>query len=623
MRDRTKMRIESFASIAPPEEFSLAPDGRACAFTQAVGAYRQIFTLALDRPAWPRRVTATLDDCGEPHWSPDSRSLVFVREQALWVANGDGTHARELTDHPAGNSSPSWSPDGTRIAFLSRRRGWTHIWTIAPDGQALTQVTRGAFDVCDLAWSPDGKWLAYSSWRAQDLRMRGIYLVPVGGGDERLISPPGCWSGAPSFSPDGRTLGYLCDQDGWFHVYLYDLSSNTVRQLTHGQGEDGGPHFYNVESTGGPQFAPDGKQIAFIRHREGKWDVWVADVATGDARRVSRGEGHYRIVGWRPDSKCIAVTFDNPTTPADLWLIALEGEPAQVTHSAVEELQAQLCAPQWITYASHDGLQIPAALFRPADDPEEKVFSNPEEKAFSNAVNHRGTARAPAVVFIHGGPNIAFGEVYYPLPQILAHAGYVVLAPNYRGSTGYGNAFREANFRAWGQADALDVVEGARWLQMQDFVDADHIAVLGPSYGGYLTLCALTLAPDLFCAGVDLYGDSEITEAYRHEDREARLDLIRHMGTPEENPEGYRRGSPLHLAERIQSPLLILHGRDDMLVVPLMSDKLIEALKIENKYFESHFYEGEEHGFDRPENKKDAWERVVKFLDRFCGRMRP
>ena len=222
------------------------------------------------------------------------------------------------------------------------------------------------------------------------------------------------------------------------------------------------------------------------------------------------------------------------------------------------------------------------------------------------------------MLFLHGGPNFEFGDFYYPLPQILAQEGYVVLAPNFRGSTGYGTAFRHANFREWGHADAFDAADGARWLAAQDFVDPNRIAVVGPSYGGYLTLCALTLAPELFCAGVDMYGDSEIAESYRHGDRYGRLDLKRQMGTPEENPEGYRRGSPLYLAERIQSPLLILHGEDDMLVVPLMSDKMIEALKIENKYFESHFYKQEAHGFEKPENKKDAWERVVKFLNRYC-----
>ncbi|HEX7592566.1 MAG TPA: alpha/beta fold hydrolase, partial [Anaerolineae bacterium] len=387
------------------------------------------------------------------------------------------------------------------------------------------------------------------------------------------------------------------DHDGWFHVYLYDLSTRETRQVTFVEVEDGGPYFYNVDPHGGPIFSPDGKRVAFIRHREGRFDVWMAEVASGDARRVSSADGHYRIVGW-VDAKTLAVTYDSAARPPDLWRLSIDGSAQPLTDSRAGELRGDAeILPDWISYPARDGLTIHAALFRGRNEKE---------------------ARAPAVLFLHGGPNFEFGEFYYPLPQILAHEGYVVLAPNFRGSTGYGTAFRHANFREWGHADAFDSIDGARWLAAQDFVDPNHIAVIGPSYGGYLTLSALTLAPELFCAGIDLYGDSEITESYRHGDRYGRLDLKRQMGTPEENPAGYRRGSPLYLAERIQSPLLILHGEDDMLVVPLMSDKMIEALKIEDKYFESYFYKDEGHGFEKPENRKDAWERVVKFLNRHC-----
>jgi dipeptidyl aminopeptidase/acylaminoacyl peptidase len=609
MRERTTKLIETFAALTFPSEFSLSPDGLAAAYTYPVGHAKQIFTMPVARAGLPSRITATLADCAEPHWSPDSQQLVFIRGKALWLARADGTNARELSDHPAGNTSPRWSPDGTRIAFLSRRRGWSHIWTIAPNGAALTQVTRGAFDATDPTWSPDGATLAFCSWRQEDLATRGVYLISADGGTESLISPRGCWNGAPCFSPDGCTLAYLSDRDGWFHVYLYDLSTRITRQLTCGEFEDGGSHFYDVDPRGGPLFSPDGRQIAFLRHRAGKFDVWLVQVAAGESfdsaafdsaarrsgRRISAREGHYRLIGWLPDAQRLAVTYDNPTTPGDLWLLALDGQMQPLTNSAVADLQAHAILPGWITYPASDGLTIPAALFRPA-----------------------APAPAPAVVFVHGGPNFGYGEFYYPLLQILAQEGYVVLVPNYRGSTGYGTVFREANFREWGHADALDVVQGARWLQQQAFVAPNSLAVVGPSYGGYLTLCALTLAPELFCAGVDMYGDSDLVEAARREDREARMDLSRQMGAPEENPEGYRRGSPLYLAERIQAPLLILHGKEDMLVVPLMSEKMIEALKIENKYFESRFYEGEEHGFDKPENKKDAWERVVRFLNRHC-----
>ncbi|MBI5034615.1 MAG: S9 family peptidase [Chloroflexi bacterium] len=593
MRDHTASLIENFAALSRLEDCALSPDGRTLAYTRHVDSHHQIFALPIERGG-EVRITATLDDCTEPQYSPDGQHLVYVREHALWIANADGSNARELTNHPGGNTHPRWSPDGSRIAFLSRRRGWSHIWTIAASELQSKQITRGEFDVCNPTWSQDGKCLAYDSWRTDDIQTRAVYLITSNGGEE-LVSVKGSWSGAPSFSPDGRTLAFLSDQTGWFHIYLYDTQLRITHQLTRGEFEDGGSHFYDIDPRGGPLFSPDGKQIAFVRHREGKIDVWVVDVATGDAKRISSIDGRHRLIGWLPDSKHIAAMCSQSSTPGDVWLLSTDSEPIQLIDSSIAELKSRTHQPEWIAYPSPDDLKIPAALLRPLEK-----------------------TKAPAVVFIHGGPNSMFGDDYYPLPQILAQEGYVVLLPNYRGSTGYGNVFRNANMREWGNADAMDIVYAARWLKSQSFVDPDRIAVVGPSYGGYLALSALTLAPELFCAGVDMYGDSEIAEAYHHEDREARMDLLRHMGTPEENAEGYRRGSPLYQAEKIQAPLLLLHGKDDQMVAPLMSEKMIAALKIENKYVESHFYDGEEHGFDKPENKKDAWERIVKFLNRFC-----
>ncbi|MBI3741499.1 MAG: alpha/beta fold hydrolase [Chloroflexi bacterium] len=596
MQERITSLIEMFAGVTNPSNYALSPDGSTIAFVQQVNDVSQIFVMSLDTRDWHRRITQTLDDCDTPRWSPDGKQIVFMRGDALWVMEANGAHARKLIEHPAKNSDPRWSPDGSRIAFYSRRRGWNHIWTIRADGTDLKQITRGDFDADDLRWTPNSEWLVYCSTREDDLLTRGIYFVPSEGGAEIMATPRGCWNGAPQISPDGKTLAYLSDADGWFNIYLFDLHARTTRQLTRGECEIGGPFFYDVASTGGPVFSRDGARIAYIKHRDAKFDVWVidADAFGKNERRVSTLDGNYRIVGWK-DAQTLVVTFDSLSFPPDLYLLSLDGNAQQITNSRLPEMENPI-APEWISYKSRDGLDIHAGLFRPKSSAE----------------------KFPAVVFLHGGPNFQFAQFYYPLPQILAQSGYVVFAPNFRGSTGFGTEFRRANFREWGHADAFDAIDGTRWLAQQNFVDPARIAVIGPSYGGYLTLCALTLAPELFCAGVDLYGDSEIAESYRHGERDGRLDLKRQMGTPEENSEGYKRGSPLYLASRIQAPLLILHGKDDLLVVPLMSEKMIEALKIEGKYFESHFYDDEGHGFSSPQNRRGAVfcdEAISKFQE--------
>ncbi|MGH2513524.1 MAG: alpha/beta hydrolase family protein, partial [Candidatus Limnocylindrales bacterium] len=254
--------------------------------------------------------------------------------------------------------------------------------------------------------------------------------------------------------------------------------------------------------------------------------------------------------------------------------------------------------PERIRFNARDGLPIEATLWRPPADS-----------------GRRDGGRIPAIVHTHGGPTWQNLRAWQPFSQLLAHEGFALLDVDFRGSTGYGRAFREANHGEWGHADAFDCIDGGRWLASQPWCDG-RLAVFGGSYGGYLALCSLVEEPALWAAGIDLYGDSEIAESYRHGDRPGRLDLQRQMGSPEDPAaaEAYRRGSPLYHAERLEAPLLILHGRKDRRVVPLMSEKMLEALVIEDKHHEIHWYDEEGHGWEQRANRRDAFERILAFL---------
>ena len=189
---------------------------------------------------------------------------------------------------------------------------------------------------------------------------------------------------------------------------------------------------------------------------------------------------------------------------------------------------------------------------------------------------------------------------FQPFKQVLVAAGFAVLDVDFRGSTGYGRAFRMANHDEWGHADVHDVIDAARWAADQPWADG-RLAIYGGSYGGYMVLCALVEEPSMWRAGVDLYGDSEIAESYRHGDRLGRLDLHKMMGSPDDaaRAEVYRRGSPVYRAERIEAPVLLIHGRKDKRVVPLMTERMVEALEIEGKRHEVHWYDEEGHGWER------------------------
>ena len=221
----------------------------------------------------------------------------------------------------------------------------------------------------------------------------------------------------------------------------------------------------------------------------------------------------------------------------------------------------------------------------------------------------------PDVIYPHGGPTGQSFRSFQPFKQLLVAEGFAVFDVDFRGSTGYGRRVPDRQPRRVGPRRREDLIDAARWATSQPWSDG-RLAIFGGSYGGYMVLCALVEEPAMWRAGVDLYGDSEIAESYRHGDRLGRLDLHKMMGSPDDagRAEVYRRGSPVYRAERIEAPLLILHGRKDKRVVPLMTERMVEALEIEGKRFEVHWYDDEGHGWERRENRRDAFERILAFL---------
>lgn len=586
---RGPLTAEKLAGLDGPSAWTLAPDGKQVAFIQDQGGIKHIWSVSLDG-GFLRRLTAERKDCAEPAWSPDSRKIAFVRDNALVVMDADGTNARVLWKHKSGIAHPRWAPNGQMIAFSSRQRGWSQIWTLDLDGRTPRCLTPEPHNYESLEWSPDSSSIVATTTSAHDLWNNDIYLFPVGGGEQRLMSRPGSLDYAPFWSPDGTYLTFISDRNERPHIWRVELESGNDTQLTFGPDEDG-----TIQPNRGvaAHISPDGRWIAFVRNRDAHFDLMVMASDGGEPRRLGTRDGVYEIVGWFPDSSAVLAVFQSPSHAPTLTHVPLDGAEQDLSDGQIGLAPDAFIQPDRVRYTSRDGLEIAGWLWRPKAEDATPI---------------------PAIVYPHGGPTSQVLALFRPLLSLLAQEGFAVLAPDFRGSTGYGNKFRQANFGEWGHADLFDVVDGADWLKHQAWVDPERVGIFGGSYGGYMVLCALAFAPEVFACGVDLFGDSEIAESYRHGDRVGRLDLERQMGSPDDQPDLYRRGSPLYAAERIEAPLLILHGRDDMRVVPLMSEKMIEALKIEGKYHEAHFYDGEGHGFNKPENKQDYIERTLKFL---------
>jgi len=248
--------------------------------------------------------------------------------------------------------------------------------------------------------------------------------------------------------------------------------------------------------------------------------------------------------------------------------------------------------PERISYKSADGLEIPAFLYKPRKP------------------------NGAGILHPHGGPSSLYAAEWDILAQYLVAKGYTFIAPNYRGSTGYGVEFEHANYGDWGRGDAADCLYGAKYLGALPGIDPKRIAIMGGSYGGYLTACALSRDPEyLYACGIAKYGDANLLSSWAQCKRELRLYTEVFLGHPSKNRQAYVDGSPIHQVDHVERPVLILHGLLDDVVPPEASEEWAQALKSHGKTFEYKTYANEPHGFLRRANQLDAYARVERFLD--------
>jgi dipeptidyl aminopeptidase/acylaminoacyl peptidase len=339
---------------------------------------------------------------------------------------------------------------------------------------------------------------------------------------------------------------------------------------------------------------PDGKAIAATLNRQASFELVLVALDSGEVSSLRSMPGFHQRPNWTPDGKTLTFEFESPVQPADLFALDMETlEVRQLSLSTPPALaKNKLVMPERVSYKSFDGLEIPALLFKP-------------EKPNGAAILHP-----------HGGPSSLYALEFDSLAQYLVAKGYTFLAPNYRGSTGYGVEFEHKNYGDWGIGDTQDCLYGARYLRSLNWVDGSRLAIMGGSYGGYMTICSLSRDPEyLFACGITKYGDSNLVSSWAQCNRQLRLYTEIFLGQPAKSRQAYQAGSPITEVKNVRKPVLVLHGLLDDVVPPEASEEWVEALRREGKTFEYKTYEDEPHGFLRRENLTDAYERVERFLD--------
>lgn len=579
-------------SVPRPRSHSPAPDGSRIAFFRDEIENSNLYVLPAPG-GWPSALTWDRDphpywSDDPPQWSPDGRWLAFTDRDHVWVVPADGGGEsglpRKISDFTSGAGSPRWMPDSAGLLVTVERGARTRILLTDRDGAWPRPVSQGPGHDLDPQPAPDGRAVAYVHQPLDDLNRTDILLADLETGEVRaLTGTPSRHDRSPRWSPDGSRLAFLSDRPGFYELFILDVTTGAERQVTRA-----GHDLADIE------WSPDGSRVLCTVNRGGALDLAVVEVDTGALRDLRAGRGVHLYPHWLGDGRAVSFEYEDPQTPADIYRMDVESRQVmQLTFSNPPALASrELVVPERISYASFDGLEIPAFLYRPAQP------------------------NGAAVLYPHGGPTSQYTFEWDIVAQYFVAKGYTWLAPNFRGSTGYGLEYARANFDVWGVDDTKDCLAGADTLAVLPEVDAERIGIFGASYGSYLAVTSLAYDDrGRFACGVAKYGDCDILTSWAQGNQSSREDLERMLRHPAQNRAAYRAGSPVWRVADIRKPLLIVHGLQDPIVHPLQSEELVEALKREGKTFEYKTYPDEGHGLLRRHNRIDFHERLERFLD--------
>ncbi|MDP9161125.1 MAG: S9 family peptidase [Acidobacteriota bacterium] len=347
-------------------------------------------------------------------------------------------------------------------------------------------------------------------------------------------------------------------------------------------------------------FSPDGKQVTWSANVEGNDEIYLRNLLTGKTTTLPIPQGWNELAGepaLSHDGTRILYFHNGPTAAGDLWVhYVATGKSQQITHSMMAGVHSEdMVEPVLVKYPSRDGKwTISAFVYVP--------------------YNMQRNGQNAAIVYVHGGPTSQTVNSFNRFIQHMVNQGYMVIAPNYRGSTGYGKEFQQANLFDMGGGDLQDVLSAADWIKQTGFLDPKKLVLMGGSYGGYLTMMGVTKAPEVWAAGVPIVPFVNWFTEIKNEDPVLQQSDLATMGDLEKNKDLYQDRSPIFFVDAIKAPLLLLAGGNDPRCPKSEAQQVVDAIKKRGGVAEYKVYENEGHGFARVENQVDAYRRVADFV---------
>jgi dipeptidyl aminopeptidase/acylaminoacyl peptidase len=593
---------------------TLSADGRYLAFLSDISGRFQAWQVDLssddDVFSWPQQLTFNTDRVRFVRYSPepgDNRILYGhdvggdenVQLFVLDTARGEEyclTVGYEEAMHIPGE----WSPESGFLLFAANRRDPAifDLYRQPVDGgpaEMIWQHDQVGY-LYNATWSPDNQRVAFV--REAKSAEHDLFELDLSKGQVRQLNPPerAAEYNDIAYSKDGVHLYVNTDLDSDFlHITRLELATGDWETLVAPNAD--------IEQFA---YSPDGRYLAYVTNRDGDSYLELIDLAASVARPAPEPSTRPGVIGqwddhivFSADSLRLAFSYSSATRTSDIyvWNLDLNDDAllrkTDSSHGGIPV--SEFVNPNLIHYATFDDLQIPAFFYQP-------------EMA--------GEELSPAIVFVHGGPESQFRPYFNFLIQYFVHHGYAVLAPNVRGSSGYGNSYMHLDNVEKRMDSVADLAHAVHWLAEQPGIDAQRLVVYGGSYGGFMVLSALTTYPDLWAAGVNIVGISnfvtflENTSEYRRAHRESEY------GSLAENREFLESISPLNQVDNITAPLMVIHGANDPRVPLSEAQQLADALEQRQVPVELLVFDDEGHGIMKLNNKLVLYPAVIDFLEK-------
>ena len=579
-------------------------DGQSIFITTRFGSTSQLHHVAMPGGA-RRQLTFLQEPVSGALRRPGSSALAFGMDEGgaefyqLFILDPQTGGHRRITDGESRNGAPGWSRDGRLLAYQSTRRNGrsNDVWVMDPDEPGSARL---------VVESPDGSWWGPMDWSPDGSRLliqnyvsitdSSVHLLDLKSGElERLAGGDeggGVFIGL-SFDRDGQGIFLKADLDGEFARLAHmDLSTKKIEIVTSDIDWD----------VGGWELSEDGARAAFTVNEGGIDRLYLMDPQTRRHERVERvPTGLVYGLRFSPDGRRLALTLNGSRSPSDVYTLELGEDPLTATgmtrwtHSEVGGLDTEtFVEPELVEFSTFDGRRIPAFVYKPD-----------------------GPGPHPVVVSIHGGPEGQYRPAFRSNFQMwIAELGVAVVAPNVRGSSGYGKEYVKLDNGFKREDSVRDIGALLDWIAVQDDLDSSRVAVYGGSYGGYMVLASLMHYGDRLAAGVDIVGVSNFV-TFLENTQDYRRDLRRVEYGDERDPEMrafLNRTAPANNADRITAPLFVAQGQNDPRVPVTESEQIVEAVRAagHDVWYMNALNEG--HGFRKKENRDLYSQIVVMFL---------